>query len=185
MVRKGSSVRVRWRALYEPPAYWAMFAFNATSTSILGGDPGASVPRLAGIIRALRDDYEAGYMRSIEELIRADVFADFLEMADELHAKNYKDSAAVIAGSVLEEHLRKLAVANGVAIETGGKPMKADTINGDLVKAAVYNKLVQKQVTAWLGIRNSAAHGKYEEYDHAQVEGLIRDVRDFMVRHPA
>lgn len=146
------------------------------SSSILG---------LAGIAQALRDDYEAGYLRSIEELIHADLFRDFLEMADELHGKNYKDPAAVIAGSVLEEHLRKLAAANGVAIETAGRPKKADTINADLVKANVYNKLVQKQVTAWLGLRNNAAHGNYDQYDAGQVAALIRDVRDFMVRHPA
>lgn len=106
-------------------------------------------------------------------------------MADELHAKKYKDPAAVIAGSVLEEHLRKLASVNGVTIETGGKPKKADTINADLAKVPAYNKLVQKQVTAWLGLRNDVAHGNYDQYDHAQVAALIRDVRDFMVRLPA
>ena len=37
------------------------------------------------------------------------LFADFLEMASELQRKGFKDAAAVIAGSTLEEHLRKLA----------------------------------------------------------------------------
>jgi hypothetical protein len=45
--------------------------------------------------------------------------------------------------------------------------------------------LVQKQVTAWLDLRNKAGHEHYEDYDHAQVAALIRDVRDFMVRHEA
>jgi len=45
--------------------------------------------------------------------------------------------------------------------------------------------LVQKQVTAWLGLRNSAAHAKYDDYGAGQVGALIRDVRDFMVRHEA
>lgn len=58
----------------------------------------------------MREDYEAGYMRTVEELIHADLFADFLERTDELVSKGYKDPAAVLAGSVLEEHLRKLAV---------------------------------------------------------------------------
>ena len=141
--------------------------------------------QLEGILQALRDDYEGGYSRTVEELIHADVFADFLAMADELLAKKYKDPAAVIAGSVLEEHLRKLAVAAGVSVMVGGRPKKADTINADLVKATVYNKLEQKQVTAWLDLRNKAAHGHYDEYDDAQVLGLIRDVSAFMVRHPA
>ena len=33
---------------------------------------------LAGILQALRADYEAGYLQSITELVHAGVFADFL-----------------------------------------------------------------------------------------------------------
>jgi hypothetical protein len=45
--------------------------------------------------------------------------------------------------------------------------------------------LQQKSVTAWLDLRNKAAHGRHSEYDAAQVSALIRDVRDFMTRLPA
>jgi hypothetical protein len=68
----------------------------------------STVIELLGILSALRDDYEAGYLTSIEELIHADLFADFLDMAEELLKKKYKDAAAVITGSVLEEHLGSL-----------------------------------------------------------------------------
>jgi hypothetical protein len=57
----------------------------------------------------------------------------------------YKDAAAVIAGSTLEEHLRKLAQKNGVAIEKAdGAPKKADALNADLAGAGAYNKLEQR-----------------------------------------
>lgn len=144
------------------------------------------VAQLAGIMRALRSDVEAGYMRSFEELVHADVFADFIEMAEELVGKGYKDAAAVITGSVLEEHLRKLAGKRGGSTQhPDGRFVKADTLNAELVKTGAYNKLTQKQVTAWLDLRNKAAHGRYDEYDRAQVEALIRDVRSFMERFPA
>ena len=125
-------------------------------------------------------------MRTLEELVHADLFADFLEMADELQRGGYKDAAAVIAGSTLEEHLRKLAQRYEVAIDKpDGAPKKAATLNDELAGAGAYNKLEQKGVTAWLDLRNSAAHGKYDEYDHRQVASLIQGVRDFMVRCPA
>lgn len=143
------------------------------------------VARLAGVLKALRADYAAGYMRTVQELVHADLFADFLEMADELLSKNYKDAAAVITGSVLEEHLRKLAAKHGVPAQRGGKAVKADTLNGDLAEVPAYNKLTQKSVTAWLDLRNKAAHGHYDQYDRAQVEGMLRDVRGFMERLPA
>jgi hypothetical protein len=162
------------------------YVLDATASKLLAGNPGAAVPVLAGVLRALRDDYEAGYLQSIEELIHADLFADFLEMAEELHGKGYKDPAAVITGSVLEEHLRKLASAHAVPIASSdGKPRKADSINADLARAGVYNKLVQKQVVAWLDLRNKAAHGDYEEYEATHVDALIRDVRSFMASRPA
>jgi hypothetical protein len=58
-------------------------------------------------------------------------------------------------------------------------------LNSDLAKAGVYNKLEQKNVTAWLGLRNDAAHGRYDHYDLSQVVALLRDVRGFLLRHPA
>jgi hypothetical protein len=72
----------------------------------------------------------------------------------------------VIAGSVLEGHLRKLAVKHGIAAEKAdGAPKKADTLNADLAREAVYTKLVRKSITAWLALRNSAAHGQDGDYD--------------------
>ncbi len=141
--------------------------------------------KLHGVLIALRADYEAGYLRSIEELIHADLFADFLEMAEELQKKGYKDPAAVIAGSVLEEHLRKLAGKHGVSSLNAERPKPADTLNADLAKATIYNKLEQKNVTAWLGLRNYAAHGHFDNYDEAQVGSLIQSVRAFLTRYPA
>lgn len=152
----------------------------------MGGSNPHALPDLIGVLQALRVDVEAGYLKSVEELIHADVFADFLEMADELHGKGYKDPSAVLAGSVLEEHLRKLASRSGIAVaDATGRPIKADKLNADLAGLGTYNKLEQKSVTAWFDLRNKAAHGKYEEYDDVQVAALIRDVRDFMIRHPA
>lgn len=107
-------------------------------------------------------------------------------MASELLDKGYDDPAAVIVGSVLEEHLRKLAVANGVSVANEeGRPLKAGAVNASLAAKQVYNKLVEKSVTAWLGLRNSAAHGQYQDYGAEQVEALLRDVRSFMIAHPA
>ncbi len=150
-----------------------------------GAHAPATAVHLERILVALRSDYDAGYLRSIEELLHADLFADFLEMADELLKKHYKDPAAVIAGSVLEEHLRKLAEKNGVPITAGGHPKKADTLNAELAKKTVYNKLEQKSVTAWLGLRNDAAHGSYDEYDATQVRLMVDNVRAFLSRFPA
>lgn len=141
---------------------------------------------VVAVLNALREDFAAGYATSVEELVHADVFGDFLEIADELLGKGYKDAAAVIGGSVLEEHLRKLASKSQLPTEdSNGRPLKADTINADLAKASVYNKTEQKQVTAWLGLRNDAAHGHYDQYDQARVRLMLDGVTAFVVKYQA
>ena len=144
-----------------------------------------SLQFLVGILKALRADYVAGYLRSVESLIQAELFADFLEMADHLLSQNYKDAAAVIIGSVLEEHLRNLCATNAILTANGQSPKKADALNSELAGANVYSKLDQKNVTAWLDLRNKAAHGHYSQYTQQQVELLAHSVRDFLTRNPA
>jgi hypothetical protein len=145
-----------------------------------------AVEPLRGILRALRNDYEAGYLQSVVELVHADVFADFLDMADYLLEQHYKDPAAVVAGSVLEEHLRKLCDKHGIpVVKPDGSPKKADVLNSELTAAGIYSKLDQKSVTAWLDLRNKAAHGKYSEYTQEQVTLMLQGVRDFASRYPA
>jgi hypothetical protein len=148
-----------------------------------GADNAVGIPALAGTLRALRADYAAGHLLRVEQLVQADLFADFLEMAEHLLDQGYKDPAAVLVGGVLEEQLRQLCVQNGIAAATGGRPKKADAINSELAAAAVYNKLDQKSVTAWLDLRNKAAHGQYTEYTSEQVRTLLQGVRDFSARH--
>jgi len=144
---------------------------------------------LAAIAMALRDDIAAGWLTSVVELAHADTYASYLDMAEGLRTQGYKDAAAVIAGTSLEVHLRVLAAKNGIDLHApNGSPKKADTLNAELKAAATYNANEHKQVTTWLGIRNSAAHGKYDEYDEydeTAVKGLIDGVNNFAVKYPA
>jgi hypothetical protein len=96
-------------------------------------------------------------LASLQELIHADMFASFLEMADHLLRSGYKDAAAVIAGSSLEEHLRKVAANHGVdPVDSSGRPKKADLLNSENAAASAYGKLDQKSATAWLTAEASA-----------------------------
>lgn len=142
--------------------------------------------RVLGILEALLAAVSADHLTSIEQLIHAEMFSDFIEMAQHLQDEGYKDSATVIAGSALEGHLRRLCTFFGVATEVtyshGVKAKKADGMNSDLAKAGAYTKLDQKNVTAWLGLRNHAAHGEYDKYSAEQAGLMLAGVRDFMAR---
>lgn len=138
------------------------------------------------ILRAIRSEIDGGWLFTLKGLITAEVFADFIEMAEHLLETGYKDPAAVMCGSVLEEHLRQLCTRNAIAIEIEKDDKqihkKADRLNSELAKNEVYSKLDQKMVTAWLDLRNKAAHGKYDEYTEDQVKNMLVAVTEFMAR---
>ncbi len=159
--------------------------FQQTQQKRYAGNEFVDLANAVGICRSLVSDIQNGFMRSLAEVIHSDVFADYLEMADHLNTAGYKDAAAVIAGSTLEAHVKSLCTKFGVTTDIDGKRIKTDTLNGDLVKAGAYSKIDQKNITAWLGLRNDAAHGNYTAYNQSQVALLISSVRDFISRHPA
>jgi hypothetical protein len=76
-----------------------------------------SVRPLYGIVQALKSDIANGYLSSLRELLHADLFSDFLDMAHHLLQEGYKDPAAVLAGGVLEGHLRQLCAKNSIDLE--------------------------------------------------------------------
>ncbi len=140
---------------------------------------------IIGVAFALHDDIKAGYLKNLEELVHGEVFADFLEQASYLVNKGFKDAAAVLAGSTLESHLKKLAIKSRIVIIDAKGPLKASKINDELARVRAYSTLDQKNITSWLGLRNESAHGNYSMYNEEQVSLMIQSVRDFISRTPA
>ena len=141
-----------------------------------------------GILAAAKDEIQGGWLFTTKEIVSAEIFSDFIEMAACLLGEQCKEAAAVIGGSVLEEHLRQLCNKNGIAVEIIGSgksvPKKADSLNSELASANIYTKLNQISVTSWLDLRNKAAHGKYSEYNATQVELMLNGLTDFIARFP-
>lgn len=135
--------------------------------------------RLSAIFLATKEDFEGGYLSSLKNLIQAEVFESELEQASELLKNGYKLASAVIAGVVLETALRDLCTTHSLPIG------KLDTMNGQLAKAGIYNKLQQKRITAIADIRNSAAHGKPDEFTDSDVENMIQDVESVLLSYLA
>jgi len=139
---------------------------------------------MQGVIKAVQHEFEMGLLADFRGLVQADIFADFLDMGEYLLGERYKDAAAVVIGSVLEDTLRKLAEANSIATrKPNGRPLTIEPLNVECAKAGIYDKLVQKQVTSWGDLRNKAAHGKYDEYDADQVKMMLLFVQKFATEY--
>ena len=135
----------------------------------------------------LEKKFESGFFYfNLKGLISGEIFSDYLEMAEHLLDEGYKDAAAVIIGSSLESHLRQLCSTNSISLESdSGKGRKpAQKLNEDLYKDEIYSKTDLKQVEYLLDIRNSAAHGDYDNYDDERVSQMLLGVTSFISNHP-
>jgi len=133
--------------------------------------------RMRAVFEAAQEDYEGGYLASVHDLVRADLFGSELEQASELLKSRYPVAAAVIAGVVLETAIRELCARNQIPFA------KLDKMNADLAKAGVYNGIVQKRVTHLAAVRNSAAHGNESEFKSYDVKAMIEQVEQFLATH--
>ncbi|MBE9156663.1 DUF4145 domain-containing protein [Nodosilinea sp. LEGE 06152] len=132
---------------------------------------------LKAIFLAAKEDFEGGYLSSMRALVQAEVFDSELEQANELLNSGYSTAAAVVAGVVLETALRELCEKEGISVA------RLDKMNADLAKAGVYNKFIQKRITALADIRNSAAHGKPNEFAEDDVIDMIKYVNQFLANY--
>jgi hypothetical protein len=148
----------------------------------------ASTKACYSILIALRNAFVRGALDNMNEQINANLFEDFLEMAESFLEKGdqYKHPAAFLIGGVLEEHLRKLAIKNDIPIKKDNeKYRQAADLNTDLRKKDVYDLNEQQSITSWLGLRNEADHAHWNNYTQDKVEVMLKDVRRLIKQYPA
>src|SRR5580765_5558790 len=129
-----------------------------------------------GSIRAARDDFAGGFLFDLRAQVAAEILGDFLDQAQYLLDAGYHCPAASLIGAVLEDSLRKLSQSKSLAV-----PPKTtiEALNVPLAKAGAYALTVQKQITAWAGLRNDADHGHFDKVKREDVEAMLGWVVQF------
>lgn len=143
---------------------------------------------LIGAIKAFKADYEAGILDSLADVIEADIISDYMGQAEQLLGEGIPGQhdyvpAAVLAGAVLEDTLRRLCQRQSPPIDTlkpNGDKKTLDPLITDLQKANVFNKAKADQLKSWAKTRNYAAHGEFTEFNRTEVEAMIVGVKAFI-----
>ena len=146
---------------------------------------------IVGILKGLKDDYENGFLDDLEEMIIANTSADYMGQAEGLLDEGIPGQydhvpAAVLCGAVLEDSLRRLCQRQTPPIsitKPNGQPKRLNALIDDLQKANVFNKLKAGQLRPWAQIRNSAAHGKFDEFTREDVESMLDGVKNFLAAY--
>ncbi len=192
LVATGSQIRARFTMLQRTEAaegqYWLTRAVNAVeritgkdstySREAVGIARGAhrvggisidNIQMLVGHLRALSDIIQRGYLTTIEDEVSATDFREFLSHARAFHEAGKKIEASVIAASVFEDTLRKVADRNQI-----DRTKEVDTLISALKRTGAISKTDAQQFRYYAGLRNAALHASWDEFDIGQVADLIQ-----------
>ncbi len=159
------------RANFKDTPYFERFRDEVTSSFDYDATTGLA------ILRALKGDIEKGYLTSYRTLVIADVFSNFLDMAEHLLENEYKDPSASLIGAVLENGLRKICDNHKTTIKSKDN---ISSLNRKLADNKIYTRIVQRQIEVWNKIRDYADHGHFNEYKKEDVEGMFKGVSNFL-----
>lgn len=146
----------------------------------------SGIEKLIGILKGLQSDFECGFLMEYSNFVVAEVEANYLQQAEQLLEPKGDYShvpAAVLLGAILEDALRRICQRQTPEIpvlKSDGDNKMMNALIDDLKKAGIFNEQKAKQLRAWADIRNSAAHGKFEEFTRSDVEQMLNGVRNFL-----
>lgn len=154
-------------------------------------EPSSRLDKYVYRLKGLKDDFAKGFFSDLSLQIESEVAADYMKQAELLLAEGQTGKydhvpAAVLIGAVLEKALRTLCDKQEPPIATvksNGAQLTLNPLIEELKKAGLYNELKAKQLRAWADIRNSAAHGNFDEFSRSDVEGMIKGVGDFLATY--
>ncbi|MBX3661202.1 MAG: hypothetical protein KF804_01995 [Burkholderiales bacterium] len=132
---------------------------------------------LGGVFRSAKEDFEGGYVFSVDLKVSGEVFGDFIVMAKQALLEGHKDVAAVLASAALEDALKRFAAAN--SLEVNDKSMQ-EVINALKSKGLVAG--AQKSLLdAMPKLRDHAMHANWEKIDASAVSGILGFVEQFLL----
>jgi hypothetical protein len=178
--------------------------------SVVYDTVGGSHPIMATLKDALRGEfwralaasqavlqlYDDGALKSPRLTIARELEGSILDIAqtqaeaaettkDATHKQVHLGIAAFLAGTSLEDALRRLCDVHGIVYDA--QRTTISKLQGALYQPSnqieVINQSENKQITAWGDTRNKADHGKFHEITQAEVISMIVGVRAFGERH--
>jgi hypothetical protein len=152
----------------------------------LTGDAARISEGLVATLDSLRSYVEAGLLQEVSPERRAqlDVVSDFLEQAHALlNAKGVHPAAPIVLiGATLEEFLRTWVEAKNLSL--GQRKPSLEAYSQVLHAENLITKQDAKDITAWGGLRNHAAHGEWAEVsDKTRASLMLEGVNLFMRKY--
>lgn len=128
------------------------------------------------VLLNLARDVDNGLIVGIVTSAQAEVFDDFIEHAVQYLKAGKKQQAGVIAGVVFEDSLRRLCRKH--QIPEPGVPL--DALITSLEKAGHLTSVQAKRARAAAGLRTSATHAQWDEFQPDDVRAVIEYTKELI-----
>ena len=165
------------RLCATPDSYFLQEATRIVEDKQLsGGVPHHTVQKLLGLLQSLAEEMKHGLMRKAEYIFVASTFDDFLDHASQFHGSGKKIESAVLASTVFEDAVRRLATK--LAVEQAGRSLES-VIDG-LSKSGAVTPVKAKRWKSYAGVRNSALHAQWDTFDIRDVGEMIKGTHEII-----
>ena len=170
-----------------PADYTVKHAMQGVTTKVAFGNgirginPSDALPSIKaqlGIVKSAEKRFDSSLF-DISTMVRADLFDDEIEAADELNTNGYYRAAGMIAGVVLESHVRVVVTKFS---PKGSHQAKKKLKFNDCIEYLKKNKVID--VVAWnklrylMSIRNNCAHSEEKEPTKGDIDSFIKGVHE-------
>lgn len=160
-----------------PDTYFLQEANRVVEAKELsGGVPYHTVQKLLGLLQSVFEEMKHGLMKKAEYVFVASTFDEFLDHASEFHKAGKKIESSVLASAVFEDAVRRLAMK--MTVEQAGRAL--DAVIDDLTKCGAVTQVKAKRWKSYAGVRNSALHAQWEDFDIRDVGEMIKGTREII-----
>ena len=139
-----------------------------------------------GMLTAARRELQGNWLETTSGRVSRDNLIDMLRLARIQFDQDNHWAAAVIAGAILEQQLRNLCLARGIAInnEIQGKavPKKGLQLTGEAYKKKLYDRQDNKAIISWLELCDAAAKGQHEYVTSGRVKSMLVEMQVFLTK---
>lgn len=139
-----------------------------------------------GMLAAAKKELQGNWLETTSGAVSRDMLIDMLDLASFQLDLNNHLAAAVISGAILEQQLRNVCLARGIAInnELQGKavPKRGLQLTGEAYKKKLYDRGDNKSVISWLELCDAAAKGKQDSITSAQVKSMLGEMQAFLTK---
>lgn len=135
-----------------------------------------AVGEFTDLLSHLLIDIDRGLLSSLVNRVRAETYDDFLDHSEAYYRDGKKNEAAVIAGVVFEDTIRKICDKYMIA----QKGEKLDNLISELAKADIISQTKAKRARAGAHVRTKATHAQWDEFDLNDVKVTIDFSRELI-----